>query len=198
MPYVRHRSRMVQQSVFEDLRNTLIACRWLAGTTTRPVVNPATPMDPPTVMTVGGANVYPLARGNPITLIDYFPEAQDQTEGATKPNTFAMDTGQTGDPTEIEMGTNSIEQPFLFNFAFWAVSDAVAEAVYSDLTDRYAGRIVAPEAIELWNYGLDTPAFVGSMDVERFRYARDVSEASPSEAHLFFGELHIVDYVYSD
>lgn len=192
--YIRHRSRMVQESVFEDLGNTLIACRWRTGTTTRAVRNPANG-NTLEIVTVGTSDVYALAEQHPITLLDYFPETRGETSGPTAPNTFAMDAGHPGVTSFMEMGSSAVEQPYVFNFAFFAVSDAVAEAVLSDLNDRYLGRLVNGEAIDLYNYNDDPDAVCCRMDIDLFRYARDLSEVSPSEAHLFFAELHIVDLV---
>lgn len=192
--YIRHRSRMVQESVYEDLRNTLIACRWMVGTTSRPVRNPAND-NVLEVVTVGSNDVYPLAEGSPITLLDYFPETQGEQNGPTAPNTFAMDAGQLGEANHLEMGSDTMEQPYKFNFAFFAVSDAVAYAVMSDLNDRYQGRLVNGDAVDLYNFLGDTSEPVVRMDIELFRYARDVTQVSPAEVHLFFGELHITDFV---
>ena len=192
--YIRHRSRMVQESVFEDLQDTLIACRWLIGTTTRAVRNPSN-SGALEVVTVGADDVYPLAEGHAITLLDYFPETRGETVGPTAPNTFAMDSGESGEPSQLEMGTNTMEQPYKFNFAFFASSDAVAEAVLSDLNDRYLGRLVNGEVIDLYNYLNDPTTPVVHMEIELFRYARNVTEATASDIHLFFAELHITDIV---
>jgi hypothetical protein len=194
MTYIRHRSRMVQESVFVDLRNTLIACRWMTGTTDRPVRNPDT--GDSEIITVTAGQVYKLAEGHPIVLLDYFPETTGESSGTTEPNTFAMDAGRLGEAGYLELGSDMMEQPYLFNFAFYAVSDAVAEAVFSDLNDRYRGRIVAGEAIDLYNY-LDPDATEPAvrMEIDSFRYARDVEQAAPNEVHLFFGELALTDVV---
>jgi hypothetical protein len=194
MTYIRHRARMVQESVFEDLRNTLIACRWMTGTTDRVVRNPDT--GTVATITVTSDQVYKLAEGHPIVLLDYFPETEGERQGPTELNTFAMDSGRPGDASPVELGSNAMEQPYLFNFAFYAVSDAVAEAVFSDLNDRYNGRIVAGEAIELYNY-LDTSTTspVLRMEVESFRYTRDLEQTAPSEVHLYFAELTITDLI---
>ena len=194
MTFIRHRSRMVQESVFEDLQDTLIACRWLAGTTTRAVRNPAN-SGALEVVTVNLAGIYPLAEGHSITLLDYFPETKGEVVGPTLPNTFAMDSGESGEPSQLEMGSNTMEQPYRFNFAFFASSDAVAEAVLSDLNDRYLGRLVGGDAINLYNYLDDPTTAVVRMDIEMFRYARNLTEATASDVHLFFAELHIVDLV---
>ncbi len=196
MTYVRHRSRMIQESVFEDLRDTLIATRWMAGTTARPV-NPIGG-DPYGLVTTAPDGIFPLAEDNPVRLLDYFPEAKGEVEPGepVAKNTLAMDNGRPGDPSELELGSNSLEQPYSFNLAFYGVSDAVAEAVMSDLKDRYEGRILRGEVIALYDFvsAPDGPPVV-HMEVESFRYSRDVEETSPAEVHLFFAELIINDRV---
>ena len=87
MPYIRHRDRMVTASVYQDLKDTLIACRWLAGTTSRPVWNPNTPkvfnpvtgqydVPPAAVITTTPDQVLPLLQKMPMQLNDYFPETE--------------------------------------------------------------------------------------------------------------------------
>jgi hypothetical protein len=41
------------------------------------------------------------------------------------------------------------EKPYVFTVAFYAVSDAVALAVMNDLRDRYAGRLVSGDYVNL-------------------------------------------------
>src|SRR3954451_8638550 len=113
--YIRHRERMIRASVAQDLKDTLIACHWLVGTTSRALVDPDS--GDIGVITRVDADVYPLLEAAPITLIDYFPDAQGVTEGKTAVNTLAMDSGQPGDPTPVELGSSRIEQPYQFNVA---------------------------------------------------------------------------------
>lgn len=194
MTYIRHRSRSVQQAVLQDLRDTLIACRWLVGTTASAVVPPAG--GAPAQLTTTAADVFPLAEGSPITLLDYFPESQGEAAGPTAPNTFAMDNGRPGDAADLEMGSTAKEQPYLFNFAFYAVSDAVADAVMSDLKDRYEGRLIAGEVIPLRDYVSDPDGPpVAWLEVDSFRYARDADNVAPAEVHLFFAELTLTDVI---
>ena len=177
--YVRHRDRMVQESVFEDLQNTLIACRWLAGTTSRPVVSPYDPSTPDhprsyrivttapeeTLRLLGTKGGNGTGNGTPaqIVLIDYFPEAggnDDEKRGAsrkTEPNTLAVDTGVPQESVPIELGSNMEEKPYVFTIAFYATSDAVALAVMNDLRDRYAGRLVTDDHLDLYNF--NDPAY---------------------------------------
>jgi hypothetical protein len=205
--YVRHRDRMIRESVFTDLQDTLIACRWLAGTTSRPLipitVPPTPPLPPipppaPTVITTTPGQVLELLEGHRIILVDAFPEsdpAPDST-GSTELNTFAMDTGRPGEEAPVELGNPTLyEKPYTFNLAFWAVSDGAATAVFNDLFDRYKGNIVDGDSIPLYNYLADPPTTVVRMDVESFRYTRDADTVTPSDVHLYFGELVIVDWI---
>lgn len=177
--YVRHRTRMVRESIFEDLRDTLIRTQWLEGTTRDGV-------------TTGPDETLALLEGRPLDLIDYFPES-DGAQAETLFNTFAMDIGDPGEMVEGELG-GFLEQPYTFNMAFYALTDAVAMAVMSDLHDRYMGITESPY-ISLYNYLADPPNIVVRMEVENFRYARDIQQIAPHEVHLFFASLEITDYV---
>jgi len=196
--YVRHRDRMIRESIFVDLQDTLIACGWLEGTTSRPLVPLGGGM--PAVITTGPDDVLELLEGHPLVLIDAFPEADPSptSDGnRTELNTFAMNTGQPGEPAPVELGNRGLyEKPYTFNFAFWAVSDAVAVAVFNDLADRYKGNILDGDAINLYNYLADDPTTpVVRMDVESFRYTRDTETVTASDVHLYFGELVVMDLV---
>lgn len=206
--YIRHRDRMVQDSVFEDLKNTLIACRWMAGTTSRPVRDPAKPntFDPvtgvvtvpvPEVITTDPSQILSLLRGKPVVPIDYFPDAEGSKDrsAATEKNTLAMDTGQPSDPEQAELGSPLVEQEYVFNFAFYAGSDAIALAVLNDLRDRYNGRIVDGSGINLYDYNTAPDVVAVRMDVEAFHYARPDEQVAPHEVHMYFAELIITDYV---
>jgi len=206
--YIRHRDRMVQESVFEDLRNTLIACRWMDGATRAPVRDPATPTvfnsttgaydNPPSnIITTALKDILPLLEGTPVSLIDYFPELEGTRprNEKTPMNTFAMDSGQADDPQESELGSRRAEQMYTFNFAFYAISDAVAIAVMNDLRDRYSGRIVNRGAIDLYDWVNNPTTPVASLDIETFRYVRPDDQVTTSEVHLYFGELSITDFI---
>jgi hypothetical protein len=190
---------MIRESVYEDLRNTLIACRWMEGDTSVPVL--AVDGGAPAIVTTTAGEVLELLEGQPINLIDAFPEADPAADsptpdGKTPPNTFAMDTGRPGDPIPLELGNAlAYEKPYTFNFAFYAVSDAVALAVLNDLADRYRGHIVEGDSIDLYNYLATPPTPVVRMDVESFRYTRDAERVTPSNVHLYFAELLVVDLV---
>lgn len=194
MTYIRHRSRMIQASVFQDVQDTLIACRWMVGTTSRPMIAPGStgPAEP---ITTSASDIFALAEGFPITLLDYFPEAEGEQGGATAPNTLAMDNGRPGDAVPLELGSTAMEQPYRFNLAIWAVSDAVADAVFADLKDRYEGRILGGPFIALFDFlsGSSDPA--AWLEVDTFRYSRNVESATPSDVHLFFAELTLTDIV---
>jgi hypothetical protein len=193
--FVRHRNRMVQESVFQDLRDTLIACRWMAGTTAHGVIDPYNPSATLAPVTTTPNQVLQLLEGYPINLIDYFPEVEDAASGATPPNTFAVDAGTPGDPEPLELGSSAEELQYVFTMAFYAVSDALALAVLNDLKDRYRGRMIRGDVVELFDYnaGGDTP--VVRMDVDAFRYTMNTDQVAPHETHLYFAELTISDYI---
>lgn len=209
MPYIRHRDRMVTQSVFQDLRNTLIACRWMPGTTSKPVQNPATPrtFDPvtgqystpaPQVITTSPEQILPLLDKIPVSLIDYFPESEgDRGRNERTPkNTLALDSGQASDAIPAEMGSARMEQEYVFNMAFYASSDAVAIALLNDLRDRYNGRIVAGDGIDLYDWVGSPDDVAVRMEVDSFRYAQNQDpELAPYEVHLYFAELALTDFV---
>lgn len=204
--YVRHRDRMVQESIFEDLKDTLIACHWLVGSTAHEVWNPN--VEPPVWETVGTApfigpnGPLPLLGSDPLVLIDYFPETEDDdgatvgtSKSKTAPNTFALDAGTAGAATPRELGSTAQMVPYTFNMAFFAASDAVAQAVFNDLRDRYAGRIIRDDSIALWNYNSGDDIPVVQMAVERFSYRLNTELATPPNIHLYFGELLLTDEV---
>lgn len=192
--YVRHRDRMIQESIFEDLRDTLIACRWVVGTTSHPVLDPNDPGAGPQVLTTDAGDILPLARGKAITLIDYFPESEGESF-SVESNTFAMDNGNPGEAQFIELGSNSMEQGYVFSMAFYAISDAVAMALLGDLRDRYAGRIVRGDSVMLYDYNTEGPDPVVRMEVNSFRYTQNTDAVAPAEVHLYFAELQIVDFI---
>lgn len=206
--YVRHRNRMVQESVFQDLQNALIACRWMTGTTSRTVIDPMNPGAGWTSITVDTDDVLKLvgtleddSTVAQLKLIDFFPEAggNDDKKGKTDKNTFAIDQGEAQDPEYIELGSNFQEQQYVFTMAFYASSDAVAMAVLNDLKDRYEGRIISDDHVDLFDYNdpsydENTPP-VARMEVETFRFKMDAETVSPWEVHLYFAELTINDLV---
>lgn len=213
--YVRHRDRMVAQSVFDDVKNTLIACRWMAGTTSRLVIDPYNVEDGWQIVTVTEADLLPLLgkkRSDPsavagVDVIDFFPEAggnNDDQEASRKTelNTLAVDQGVSDEASYVEMGSNMMEQPYTFTMAFYAESDAVALAVMNDLRDRYQGRLITDDKLDLFDY--NKPGFnntsppVCRMDVERFTFERDLADkATPADVFLYFAQLELTDYVDS-
>lgn len=200
--YVRHRDRMVQESVFQDLRDTLIACRWLAGTTAHPVWDPYN-ANTWGIVTTDSSETLPLLEDNPMVLIDYFPEAEGESvtgepeTGQTALNTFALDNGSRIDSEPRELGNPTAEYvTYRFNMAFFAASDAVAQAVLGDLADRYRGRLIRPDSIALWNYNSPATDPVVRMDIDRFAFTSNQDQnIAPHEVHLYFAELEIQDEV---
>lgn len=212
--YVRHRDRMVQESVFEDLQNTLIACRWLSGTTSRSVVDPNNPSAGWQVVTTQVSDILKLVGQRDdgslaqLVLLDYFPDKlnavddEDTRPIKTEFNTFAVDSGVTGEATPVELGSNMMLQPYLFSMAFYATSDAVAKAVMNDLRDRYQGRIVGDDHIDLYNfndpdYDQDTTPPVVRMEIDSFRYTQNTVETSAWGVNLYIAELQVTDFVDS-
>lgn len=200
--YVRHRDRMIQESVFQDLQDTLIACRWMPGTTSRPVVDPDTGAWG--LVTTAPSQTLALLEDNPLVLIDYFPEAEggavagDPESGQTALNTFALDNGTRIASDPRELGNPTAEYiTYRFNMAFYASSDAVAQAVFGDLADRYRGRLVRGDVIELWDFNTSSSLPVVLMGVDSFQFTSnaDGTLAVPNEVHLYFGELVIEDEV---
>jgi len=209
--YVRHRDRMVQESVFDDLRNTLIACRWMSGTTSREVIDPYDVGGGWQIVTTTSSEVLRLLGTREdgttlaeVVLIDYFPETSGNTDEAggsrkTELNTLAVDTGVPGDAVPIELGSNLVEQPYTFSFALYAASDAVALALMNDLRDRYSGKLVSDDNLNLLNFNdpsfdADTPP-VYRMEIDAFRYARNAEMATPWDVNLYFAELELMDVV---
>lgn len=200
--YVRHRDRMIQESVYQDLRDTLIACRWMTGTTSREVWDPYNANAWGNVTTVTN-ELLPLLEDDEIVLIDYFPEAEggsvagEPDTGKTEPNTFALDNGTRVASAPVELGNNSAELiTYRFNMAFYATSDGVAQAVLGDLADRYRGRLVRPEVIELWDFNSAATDPVVRMGVEAYSFTQNTDQQiAPHEVHLYFAELEIEDQV---
>lgn len=199
--YLRHRDRMIQESVYRDLRDTLIALGWLAGTTERPVYGEGGAWEN---VTVTQDDVMPLLEDYPISLIDYFPDSEQSdavgqpTQNRTKINTFALDGGERGESEPLEMGSSSAEVvPYSFLMAFYANSDAAAQALLNDLADRYRGRLARPDFIDLWDYNSPGDTLpVSRMSVESFTYAVNTDRQLAShEVHLYFGELSLEDEV---
>lgn len=200
--YVRHRDRMIQESVYEDLRDTLIACRWMPGVTSRPVFDPYS-SNAWGVVTTDETELLPLLEGNPVELIDYFPEAEggsvtgEPDTGKTAPNTLALDNGTRIGSAPVELGNPTAEVvTYRFNLAFYAISDGVAQAVLGDLADRYKGRLVRSEVIELWNFNSDATDPVVRMGVESYSFTQNTDQSiATHEVHLYFAELEIEDEV---
>lgn len=200
--YVRHRDRMVQESVIEDLKNALIALRWMSGTTSRRVIDPNAPSAGWQFVTTTPTQVLRVAGGHEVKVIDYFPEADSTDENAprkTAPNTLAVDTGVPGEPAMVELGSSLMEQPYVFTMALYASSDAMALAMFNDLRDRYSGRLITDDHLDLFNYNDpdfdETTLPVVRMEIDAFRYAQDSETVTPSDVHLYFAEIQLTDIV---
>ena len=72
----------------------------------------------------------------------------------------------------------------------------MAIALLNDLRDRYNGRIVAGDGIDLYDWVGSPDEVAVRMDVDSFRYAQNQDpELAPYEIHLYFAELALTDYV---
>lgn len=180
--YVRWRPRMVRQSVYEDMVNTLlVSAGW-------PVLINGVRQD--------GINAVPESdlKVTPLNIIEYFPDDGFSQDNPVLPNTLALDNGL---PGELEMSSMGglFERPYRFQFALWGEDDAVAQAVFSDLSDRYLGLAESP-FITLYNYRTTPdPTPIVRMEVEAFQYTRAPGTLAPWEKHLFLAVMELTDYV---
>lgn len=92
----------------------------------------------------------------------------------------------------MELGSTATEVPYRFTLAISAESVGVAQALLNDLRDRYLGRIVNGEVIDLYDYNTDPTTPVARLDVDDFQYLRD---DEVKEVIVFYGQLLITDYV---
>lgn len=173
-PRVRWRPRMVRESVLQDLRETLTTLGWM----------PASP--------------YGFMRGYPLVITDAWPEEAEVHGERIARNTLAVDQGVPGEPYLLGMGGGPMGRDYIYTFAFYAVNDATATALFQDLMDRYAGREVALNAfrpfVPLYDFSVDPPAPVVDMEVEGFRFNRSVDQVAPG-FELYFAELELTDFV---
>lgn len=203
--YVRHRARHIRQSVYRDARHALSVRRDYRGRVNATsgyawLDDAATP------------RILPLLGDERLTFIDDFPEEGYEAYAKIALNTLALDNGRSEEEYEHELG-GYMAQEWTFNFAINASSDAIAQALFQDLNDRYVGRIgtppmpelldnlqaqeSAPESIKggfitLFNYADDPPMPIVRMEVKTFRYAKMDEEVAPG-VQLFFGELVLTD-----
>lgn len=186
MAYIRHRPRMVRESVLEDLRATLVSLDWVPDD---PNWRHGDPYDE-------GEFLGMLS--TPVVIEDYYPvEAAYQGENIA-PNTLAIDQGTPQEPEYVELGGDDREQAYLFNLAFFAENDAVAVALFSDLSDRYNG--ISPltfQSVPLFNYLAATPTFIVNMEVTSFEVAKSPQQPAPGRL-LWFAQLTISDYLELD
>lgn len=185
-PYVRWRPRMVRESVLEDLRSVLEEQGWWT-----PAENTAP---------------YGFMHGSPLVLTEAWPEeAEYQGEKIAK-NTLAVDQGVPGEPYNLGMGGGPMGREYMFTYAFYAVNDATASALFQDLSDRYFGRRTKPgvspgdppkryyRVVPLFDYTKEPAALVVDMDIESFRFNRSVDQIAPG-FDLYFAELVVTDYI---
>lgn len=172
--YVRWRPRMVRQSVYEDLVTTLEGLGWYSRDPNNPALN------------------INLLEGEPLKLRETFPDESEYQDRSVESNTLAMDHGTPSEEYEYEMG-GMAAQDWTFTFAFYAVSDAAAQALLQDMADRYWGRTEDP-FISLFNYADATPSEVLRMEVDAFRFNRSVDQIYPGH-DLWFAEMVVTDFI---
>jgi hypothetical protein len=166
--YIRWRPRMVRESVFQDMKNTLAAAGYMG----------ATPH---------------IALHYPVNVIEFFPEFAIYDQDKVQYNTIAVDNGEPGPMEEYELG-GQFSRDYRFNMALYAESDGIGISMFSDLADRYHGLTNFP-FVPLYNYNAATPTLVLNMEVLNFQYTRAPQDVAPWEHHLFFGELIVRDLV---
>lgn len=216
--YIRHRARHIRHSVYRDARHVLFTRRDFAGRLAGdPDVATDSNGDPIVYSwldTKDSGFQLPLLGQNPMTFIDYFPEDGLAAYEHIEPNTLALDNGRAEDEYQFEMG-GFLAQEWTFNFALNAATDAIAQAVFQDLNDRYVGRVAVPprqelldnlqsgddepepfhsDLITLYNYATDPPIPTTRMEVESFRFAKNADEEVAPGVQLFFGELVLTDF----
>lgn len=161
--YVRHRKRMVHASVYADLEKRLVTRGWFL----------------PDV---------PLLEGSPLSLIPAFP---DDVQGKSTPlNTLAINNGEADDTTEEQMGGGLWSKTYTFHLAFYAASDAAADALFQDVHDEWV-----EGWIPLYDDAQSPPLFVVNMEVESFAWTQAPDQQNVMEKRLHFGRLVLTDYI---
>lgn len=166
MTYVRWRSRMVRESVWQDVISTLNRTGWLGSDT---------------------MNILTM----PIILEQAYAEEMLYQGQAPKPNTFSMDNGRPGPIDEEEVGGMQV-RPYQFGLTFFAESDVVGLSMLEDLRDRYDGLTDSP-FISLYDYNTDPDEIVVRMEALSFGYA--LAPEQLASKHLYFAELIVQDFV---
>lgn len=168
MTYVRHRSRMVRQSVWDDLKVTLEDLDW-TGSTPLAILN-----------------------SKPVVLVDNLPEGSRLKGSDISINTLAMDQGTAGEIYEYEMG-GLLAQDYLFRFAFFAETEGVALALFQDMQDRYYS-FNTSNTVALYDYMQATPSKIVDMEVESFTSER-AAEQPIIGMEIFYARLDLVDFL---
>lgn len=215
--YVRHRARQVRQSLYQDARHTLSIPRDYAGRLEDDpdvALNDSNQPDVYAWIDQPEARLMPLLGEYPLTFIEYFPEGGLAAYEKIALNTLALDNGQAAEEYEHELGGFKAQE-WTFGFAINASTDAVAQALFQDLNDRYVGRTKFPpqqelldnlqsgdpvpepfnaEYVTVYNYAASTPIPVMRMEVEMFQFAKSPDQVAPG-VQLFLGELVITDFL---
>lgn len=166
MTYVRWRSRMVRESVWQDILQSLERTNWLGET-------------PMSILTT------------PIKLVEAYNEEALYQGQAPDPNTFSMDNGRPGPLEEDELG-GMYGRHYQFGITFFAESDVVGLSLFEDLRDRYDGLTDAPY-ISLYDYNTDPDEVVVRMESVSFGYA--LAPEQMANRHLYFAEIIVKDFV---
>ena len=215
--YVRHRSRMVRQSIYEDAKHVLSVARDYAGRLENDPLVAINQIGSPDVYSWISATpprVMPLLGEYPLNFIEYFPDEGLEAYEKIQLNTLALDNGVPGPEQEYELG-GMYSQEWMFTFAMNASTDAVGQALFQDLNDRYIGRLKIPpqqelldnlapgdtppdpfnaDRVTLYNYAASPPIPIARMEVESFQFAKSLDEVAPG-VHLFLAELVIADFL---
>lgn len=173
MTLVRHRARMVRQSVVDDVARVLGDTQW-----------------------TGNATLALLTQ--PVLFREAFPDEAGEQGQTISPNTLTMDVGIAEDPYDWELGGSRQAQEYTFTFALYAESDAVGTALFSDLADRYLGR-TEPDFVILYDYAAATPIQIVNMEVDSFRFNRSVDQGEIGHGYqLYLAQMVLTDFVDLD
>jgi hypothetical protein len=215
--YVRHRSRMVRQSIYEDAKHVLSVPRDYAGRLEddpNVALNQLAQPDVYSWLNADPDMTMPLLGQFPLEFIEYFPEEGLEAYEKISLNTLALDNGAAEPEYEYELG-GMFAQEWTFTFAINSSTDAVAQALFQDLNDRYIGRASIPasqelidnlesgdsvpgpmnaDRITLYNYAATPPIPITRMEVESFQFAKSAEQVAPG-VQLFFAELVVTDFL---
>lgn len=172
MTLVRHRARMVRQSLVDDVTRVLEDTQWIGSPTLALLTEP-------------------------VVFQQAFPEQSAEQGQNISPNTLVLDVGSADAPYDWELGGSRQAQEYTFTFFLYAESDAVGMALFQDLADRYLGRTEADSVI-LYDYATPTPIAITNMEVDSFRFNRSVDQEVGYGYELYLAQLIMTDYIDLD